>query len=431
MAAVLTLVAACGEREVLLPGKREDPRAVLLTEGPDAPTPANRSAAISLPAATVNAEWTQGPGTPATRTTHPALRPAPQLAWTAPIGAGDGRRQRITADPVVGGGRVFTMDSESQVTATSTNGQTLWQKSLVPARDGATDAVGGGLALGGGRLYATSGFGEVTAIDPATGAVAWQQDLGSVGGGAPSYSDGVLYLVAGDGTGWALDAANGRIRWQLGTAPVMNATVGGAAPAVTGQFAVMPYGSGEIVAAFRNGGARRWDTYVAGRRDGFTVANVSGVTGDPVVVGDRVFVGTNSGRLASIDMNTGDRLWTADEGALSPVVATGGSVFLVSDRNELVRLDAATGDRIWGVELPYFTRTRARKQSEIYRHYGPILAGGQLVVASNDGKLRFFDPVSGTQVRVIDLPDGATTNPVVAGGTLYLVTSDGDLVAYR
>ena len=40
-------------------------------------------------------------------------------------------------------------------------------------------------------------------------------------------------------------------------------------------------------------------------------------------------------------MTSGERIWTADEGALGPVQVAGGSLFLVSDQNELVRLDAA------------------------------------------------------------------------------------------
>jgi outer membrane protein assembly factor BamB len=59
------------------------------------------------------------------------------------------------------------------------------------------------------------------------------------------------------------------------------------------------------------------------------------------------------------------------------------------------------------------------------------LAGGQIVVASNDGMIRFFDPTNGAMVRSVAIPDGATTSPVVAGGVLYLVSQKGDLHAFR
>jgi len=45
--------------------------------------------------------------------------------------------------------------------------------------------------------------------------------------------------------------------------------------------------------------------------------------------------------------------------------------------------------------------------------------------------LRFFDPASGQQTGAVDLPGGATSNPVVAGGTLYVVSKKGQLLAFR
>ena len=116
---------------------------------------------------------------------------------------------------------------------------------------------------------------------------------------------------------------------------------------------------------------------------------------------------------------------------MSPPWVTGGSVFMITDRNELVRLDAATGQRIWGTELPYYTSDRSSRREAVHAHYGPVLAGGRLIVASDGGRLRGFDPVSGALVSSVELPDGATSNPVVAGRTLYVVTRDGQLHAFR
>jgi len=423
-----TMALSACNRDPILPGVREDIRPeeeILASRG------ANRAQPIALPAPRGNADWPQGHGTPSTRVDHASLPRIPALAWAAPIGEGDGRRNRITAAPVVAGGRVFTLDSEATVTATSTGGGRLWQTDLRPATDAGRDATGGGIAFGGGRVYVSSGFGLLTALDPATGAVLWQQRLEAVGNGAPTYYDGVVYLVAGDATGWALEADTGRIRWQLSSAPDVNNLLGGPAPAVTGEYAVFGFGSGEVQGTFRKGGLRLWEAIVGGRRLGYARANVGDISGSPVIVGDTVYAGSHSGRMVAIDVASGARKWTADEGAMSPVWVTGGSVFLVSDRNELVRLDAATGDRIWGAELPFFTASRPRRQSETFAHYGPILAGGRIVVASNDGFLRFFDPATGSVTASVPVAGGATTEPVVAGGVLYVVNTRGELLAYR
>jgi outer membrane protein assembly factor BamB len=452
LAAALAL-AACGPRERPLEGERLDLRA-LGTPAVDAPldasaaaeaaavpagapprrspdAPENRALPISLPAPVVNEEWTHRNGGPAHRGPHAALSAAPQRIWAVPIGAGNSRRGRITADPVVAGGRIFTLDAAATVSAVSTAGQILWQRDLTPASDRAEDASGGGLAYGGGRLFVTSGFGSLTALDPATGALLWTQRLDAAATGAPAVAGDLVYVTARDSRAWAVRADTGRIAWQLEATPSPSGLLAGAGPAVTDRMVILPFGSGELVAALRDGGARVWGAAVAGQRRGRAYATIADISGDPVVDGRVVFVGNQSGRAAAFDLASGERLWTAAEGAYAPVWPEGGSAFLISDQAELVRLDAATGGRIWGVELPYWDTERERRRRAVWAHYGPVLAGGRLWVASGDGFLRAFAPQDGQLLAEIPLPGGAASAPAVAGGTLYVLSANGQLQAFR
>jgi outer membrane protein assembly factor BamB len=430
------LLSACSEPEVILPGLRQDVRSVLQTDDgfeppADLSVPANTSRGISLPAATNNSSWQQAPGTPSTRTGNAALSSAPQLAWSSNIGSGDSRKQRITAAPVVSGGRVFTIDAGAQVVATSASGATLWTRDLTPASDGQGDATGGGLAVDGNTLYVSLGFGTVTALDVDSGGTRWNQDIEATGSGAPTVYGDLIYFTSGDDLGWALNKSDGRIQWQTGSSTSVNNVLGAPAPAISPEIAVMAFGSGEVQGLFRQGGLDRWNASVVGKRPGRALANISDVTSGPVISGDTVYVGNQSGRLAALGLGGGDRKWTAREGAVGPVWPAGDSVFAVTDLNELVRLDASTGQRIWGTPLPNFVKDRPRRQSEVFAHYGPIIAGGRVILASNDGKLRSFDPTNGALVGSTDIPGGATTAPVVAGGTLYVVSTNGQLHAFR
>lgn len=425
----LLTLSACGERDIILPGQREA-FGVIATE--EAARAANEARAISLPAARVNADWPQRAGNAVRNIGHVVYSGTFTPVWSVDIGAGETRRRRITADPVVAGGVVYTIDAAATVQATSTSGQPLWTSSLVPATESARDASGGGLAFGAGRVFATNGFGRISALDPATGAVIWTQKLDAPGGAAPTVAGDLVYVASRDGRGWALEVDNGRIRFSLDGAPSDAGFGGGPGVAVNDELAIIPYPSGQILAAFRNGGLQRWSSSVSGERAGrAAAAAATDVSGDPVISGSRVYAGNASGRLVAVDIENGDRIWTAREGALSPVVVAGGSVFLVSDLNELVRLDAATGSRIWGTQLPTFRERRPGRQRSVFSHYGPVLASGRLIVASSDGALRAFDPVSGGLVAQAELPGGAASNPVIAGGTLYVVNTNGQLIAYR
>lgn len=244
----LLLLTACAEDEVFLAGERLPVRSVLqdpLLAEPEEGTvvPENQSRPISLPATSANAGWTQGQGTPQFRVQHPALRSSLQPIWSADIGGGDSRRLRITADPVVGNGRVFTLDSAAQVVATSTSGGRLWSVDLTPASDREGQATGGGLALVGDTLYVSVGYGVLAALDAATGGLRWSQDLDASGSGRPTVVGDIVYITAGDNEGWAVDRSSGRVLWRTQVAPSFANVLGAPAPAVSGSLALFGFGS--------------------------------------------------------------------------------------------------------------------------------------------------------------------------------------------
>lgn len=428
------VLAGCTEKDPILTGDRMNVRDVLETRAVAGDTEhVNEARPLALPGPVSNASWTQSPVTPSARTANAALGAALKPLFSVSIGAGDTRRNRLNADPVVADGRIFTMDSESVVKAVSTSGAVLWSVDLTPEREKTPITMGGGLALGDGKLFVTSGYGAVVALDVATGKQVWEQKLGNSASGAPSYADGLVYVVSGDSTGWAIEAGDGRVRWQIDGQGDVNNVSGAPAPAVGPQHVVFSFGTGAVQGAFRQGGLRMWNAELLGRRQGITVAGVDDITGDPLIAGDVVYAGNHSGRVAAMSVFDGERIWTAPYGALGPVWPAGDSVFFVSDMNRLVRLDATTGDEIWKVDLPGYVPVRkpSKKRDTAYANLGPVLAGSRLLVASSDGQIRQFDPVSGALLGSVEIPGGATTRPVVAGGTLYVVSKKGVLHAFR
>ena len=74
---------------------------------------------------------------------------------------------------------------------------------------------------------------------------------------------------------------------------------------------------------------------------------------------------------------------------------------------------------------------KPRRRGASFANYGPILAGGRIIVASSDGQLRFFSPDNGVMTASVPVPGGATSAPVVANQTLYVMGGDGELHAFR
>lgn len=436
---LLALLAACGNKEVILQGERfpvrADLEASVPVEGqpaPTAPAPAeNQSVEISLGPQT-GGDWTHRAGNARHLMPHAALSSAPQLAWAAKVGEGSSRKNRIAAAPVVADGRIFTIDSGVGVTATGTNGATLWTTDLTAAFDKGGGQSAGGLATSGNRVFATTGYGELVALDATSGAIVWRQRVDAPISGAPATDGSAVYVSGRDGSAWAVDAADGKVIWQVVGTPGKTAYVGTAAPTIGDRAVIFPSSGGDLMAVLKiGGGTKIWQASLAGKRLGRAYALTSDVTGDAVIAGKTLFAGSGSGRTVAMSASSGERIWSAGEGALGPVAVAGGSIFLVNDEAKLVRLNAETGEAIWSVEMPYFTKDKIKKRKGIYAHYGPVMAGGRIIVVSSDGILRAFDPVNGNLVHTAEIPGGAAAQPAVAGGTLYVVSGKGQLLAFR
>lgn len=428
LAALLT-IAGCSDKNAPLPGERIPIRA-------DAEPAAGSGGAraLSLPPAVTNADWTHRNGAAGGRLVHPALRPVPQLIWSVDIGAGDDKRSRILTGPIEAGGVVYAMDAAGRLTAVTRAGQVAWTRSLVPDRQVPDSGPGGGLAFDRGVLFVTTGFGEVWALSPTNGGTIWHKTMDAPIRAAPVVAGGRVVVVLRDDTAFALDAGSGQTLWRVqGTGGT--GLLGGASPAADGQLVVIPFASGEVLGVLARNGLTIWGTAVTGGRRAFARNDINDISGDPVISGNVVYASNQSGRSIRIDAETGERTWTIPEGSYGPAWPVGGSVFLLSDVGALVRADADTGEILWQVKLPeYFPNRGLFGRGKPYRaipHYGPVLAGGRLWVASADGLLRAFSPVDGSLLAQVDLPGGAAAAPAVAGGIMYVTTRDGHLLAFQ
>ncbi|PWJ21170.1 PQQ-like beta-propeller repeat protein [Jannaschia seohaensis] len=432
LATAALALAACAEKEEILPGERLAVRpgevgSVLAEAAQDV---SSELVPLTLAPPQRLDAWPMRVGNAANDPPHATLAAEPGRVWTADIGAGDSRRLRIAADPVSDGSRIFTMDAQSGVAATTLAGERVWSRALVPVTENASDAAGGGLAAVDGTLYATTGFGELHALDAATGERRWVQELDAPLT-TPKVAGGLVYVVSRDNRAWAIEADTGRIRWDIPAGPSEAAMATAPAPALTDRLVIFPFASGEVIAALRQSGIRVWGSSVAGQRRGVASGFVGDITGDPVVADGSVYAGTTSGRLVALERASGLRRWTADDGAVSPVVAAGGSIFAVTDRAQLVRLQAETGEVIWRTDLPFYRSIRLRRREGVFVHYGPVLAGGRLWVASSDGALRGFDPETGELAAQAEVPGGAASRPIALGDALYVVGRNGELHAFR
>lgn len=423
--ALLGLLAACGEEDVILEGERLPIR----PDGSPAGAVEGEPPALSLARAVTNENWTHLNGNTGHLAVHAAAEHPLDPIWTADIGRGSSKEGILTSGPIVADGRIYTIDTTALVRAFNTNGRLVWERNLALKGESRLDGFGGGVAFGDGTLAVSTGFGEVVALEPDTGAVRWRQEIEAPVRAAPTVMNGLIFAVARNDEAFGIDIENGRIRWRTAGVEPDSGIAGGASPAARGGLVVLPFASGEVVGVVARNGRRAWTAPLAGGRRGFVSGRISDITGDPVIADDTVYVANQSGRFVALDRRSGARKWTVNEGSFGPALPAGDSVFIVTDLGQLKRLRASDGAEYWSVQLPKFGNPEKRRDAFV--HSGPVLVGGRIIVTSGDGVMRSFDPSSGTPLGSTAVPGGAAAQPAVAGGRVYVLTKRGTLSAFQ
>ena len=277
------------------------------------------------------------------------------------------------------------------------------------------DFYGLRLAQDDSYLYAADGSGRVTAFNPADGRSAWQAQTQPRVVAGVGLTDSAVLVGTLDGEVIALSRNGGEALWRAGISSEVLA-----APAGDGDIVVVRAGDGRIYGLAAADGQRRW----ALDRDVPTLS-LRG-SSQPVVAGDRVYAGLDTGKLVALELSSGRILW---EEAVStprgrseverlvdvdadPVVADD-AVYAVSYGGEVVSLESATGRLNW--------------RQNLSSNSGLALDQERLYASDRDGRVWALDRRSGAVLWTQDaLKHRRLTRPVLHGGYVAV----GDLEGY-
>ncbi len=403
---------------------------VLSNEADIAIDPATAAAPFSLPAATPNTEWTQPGGNPSKALGNLALGATLGTAFSVQAGSGTNPGERLGSAPVVQGDRVFTIDTTATVRAfNSQTGASAWATQFGTQKGNAKSLFGGGVSVGEGRVYATNGLGFVVALDRGNGGIVWQVRPGGPLRGAPTVVGDTIYVTSQDNQIYSLKAADGATNWSAAASVEIAGVFGTASPAVAQGTVVAGFSSGELNAYRYENGRVVWQDALSRTSISTSVANLSDIDASPVIDRGQVFAVGQGGRMVSLDLITGQRIWELNLAGISTPWVAGEWVFVVTSDAKLVCIARDTGKVRWINQLPAFQNQKSKRGQIGY--VGPVLAGDRLIVGSTSGALISVDPATGATQNQTAIGAGLSLGPVVANQTLYVLDSRGRLSAFR
>lgn len=391
--------------------------------------PALAAVPVALPAQQANAEWAQAGGSASKSYGHLSLSGSPVRAWTASI-AGSSAKQRLAAAPVVGGGRLFAMDTEGVVHAfDAQTGARLWQRSFKVKGDGASSVFGGGASFADGKVYVTTGFGEVAALEAETGAELWRVQPAGPLRGSPTIAFGALYVMTQDNQVISLDIADGSTQWTEAGSQGQSGVFGVAAPAAGQGTVIAGFSSGELIAYRYENGRNLWADALARTSISTSVGTLTDIDADPIIDGGSVFALGQGGRMAAYELVTGQRIWELNLAGISTPAVAGDWLFVLTDAAELLAIARNSGKVRWIANLPKYRKVEKEKGELFWS--GPVLAGDRLWLTNTNGAVYAVDAASGSATPFADLGEAISLAPVVANNTLYILDDSGKITAWR
>ncbi|WP_433211699.1 PQQ-binding-like beta-propeller repeat protein [Microtetraspora malaysiensis] len=312
---------------------------------------------------------------------------------------GRARWRSRPAAPILVDGVLYGVRLDGVAAIDAATGRMRWNHRFDAARD---------FVIKDGSVYAGVGFTHVVALEAATGRQRWRfrvpGDLGSVAMAADTVYVSSQEGQVGNEQGLlsALDAKTGALRWRsrLGAA---NLTPAGYLTA-TGE-AVFAVTGTKVAALDPATGKARWRTRFG-----------DAVRYDPIVIGGTVYLGDLAGRTYALDTASGEERWrltTAGDSGLWSVAESRGVVY-VGGRH-LHALDPVSGEERWS--RPLTARVSVHEDTVFAQDEG--------------GTLHALDAATGAPRWRFQTGGDFQTRPVVAGGLVYVGSSNGNLYALR
>lgn len=405
---------------------------------------------VVLPPPYSNDGWPEPGGYAANAMYHLKADGTLAAAWQADAGKGSDDDSRLTAPPIIANGRVYVLDAAAHVYAFSTKGgQPVWDKDLAPKSpdDSLLGVVpnphffgenmtidpskgfGGGVAFDEGKVFVSTGFGQIFALDAATGRQVWKQDFGIPIVNAPVANGGRVFISSEDNHFYALAEKDGRTLWDhqgiTETAGILTST----SAAVSGDYVIVPYTSGELFAIRVDDGRPAWNDMLTRSGQVTALSELDDIAGRPVVDRDMVFAISHSGVMAAINLNTGERVWSRDVGGIQTPWAAGDFVYVLTTDAQVLCLARKDGAVKWIHQLSRWEDPDSKDDPITWS--GPVLVSDRLILSSSNGYAVSLSPYTGSLLGRINIPDGTFISPVVANGTIYFLTNGAQLVALR
>ena len=336
-----------------------------------------------------------------------------KVFWKESVGVGaDGRTLKLI--PAIGAGKIIAADREGVVEARDAKtGSLLWEvETEIP--------FSAGPSLAAGRIILGSSKAKVVALNSENGEQIWENTVSSEILAMPVIAKGIVIVRTTAGEIVALDERTGRRLWSYEHSVPALSIRGTGSPLIVGDKVIVGYDNGKLVALHLNNGKYIWEATIAMPKGRSEIERLVDLDVDPIETGDTIYVAAYNGGVSAISVSDGEVLWRNDKISSHTGLSYDNRHLYLSDSSgQVLQIEQRGGAGLW-------------KQKELsYRSLtAPVLYQDYVVVADYNGYVHWLSTRDGRQLGRVQISDsGIDTKPIVADGIVYVYAKDGTLAA--
>jgi len=334
--------------------------------------------------------------------------------WSTGVGDGMGK-EGISMPPLFANGVIYAADDKGQLTAVGAEkGNKVWTIKT-------KQAFSGGPAVGESLLVMGTLDGTVLAFDAADGSERWSARVSSEVLAVPGISESIVVVRCIDGRVFGLDASTGTRVWIYDSSVPLLTLRGNTNILLRGSTVFVGYADGTVAALKVADGTVMWSQSVVSPDGRTELKRLADVGVQMVIVASDLIVSSYKKRVASLAADSGRLLWFKEISSFTGVQVDRTNLAVSDSGGDLWLLDRRSGSTLWkidqltnrGLTLPAF--------------YGDLV-----VVGDKEGYLHWINISDGAFVaREREGKKGFAGAPLTVGTTLYVLTNEGTLSAYR
>ncbi len=334
--------------------------------------------------------------------------------WSTKIG-GSSDQFLLGLSPIGDGNLIYAASSDGIVVAIDPEtGDERWKVDLEVD-------LSAGPGVGEGFAVVISKDGDVILLNSSSGQEQWRKSIEGESLAKPLIDDNMIIIQTIDNRIVSLARADGRQRWELEQTMPLLSMRGSASPLIVGPLIIAGFDNGRLAGIDMETGDIKWDSMLSmssGRSD---LDRLSDIDGNIAVVGQDIYAAGYQGSLSAFAAESGQTLWSREISSYVGVASDWNSIYTIRDDGEIIALRRNSGIEIW-------------RNDELLRRALtlPTPFNTAVVVGDYQGYLHFLSAINGKQIARIRFGrDAITSKPLVMGNRLFIQSDNGNIGAFE